>query len=147
HSSKSMSQLSDHDVDAIVADIDKMITEAISANTEWLASYRPVRQYEHMATAAENIVDRVIKVMNETREMLHWHANNGKKLRKLKRYLGKNDKFDKNLRRALELHDQWAGGLTEELKELTSWRDECVPVGLAHAARERRRNEQSSKSR
>ncbi|KAI8163526.1 hypothetical protein K4K54_006953 [Colletotrichum sp. SAR 10_86] len=120
-----MSQLSEQAVDAIVVDIDKMIAEVISANTKWLASYRPVRQYDHMATAAQSIVDRVIKVMNETREMLHWHANNGKKLRKLKRYLGKNDKFDKNLRRALELHDQWDGGLTEELKELTSWRDEC----------------------
>lgn len=119
-----MSQLSEQAVDSTVADIDRMITEVVSANTEWSASYRSVRQYDHMATAAQNIVDRVIKVMSETREMLHWHANNGKKLRKLKRYLGKNDKFDKNLRRALELHDQWAGGLTEEFKELTSRRDE-----------------------
>ncbi|KAF5489379.1 hypothetical protein CGCS363_v012525 [Colletotrichum siamense] len=123
-----MSHLSEQAVDAIVANIDKMITEVISANTEWLALCRLVRQDDPMATAAQNIVDRVIKVMNETREMLHWHANNGKRLCKLERYLGKNDKFDKNLRRAFELHDQWAGGLTEELKELTLWRDEWSSI-------------------
>ncbi|KAF4871575.1 hypothetical protein CGCSCA1_v009288 [Colletotrichum siamense] len=124
-----MSQLSEQAVESILADIDTMITEVISANTEWLALCRLVHQADPMAKAAENI----------------WHANNGEKLRKLERYLGKNDKFDKNLHRAIELHDQWAGGLTGELKELTSWCDECVPVGLVHAACERRPNEQSSK--
>ncbi|KAF3802226.1 hypothetical protein GCG54_00012473 [Colletotrichum gloeosporioides] len=69
--------------------------------------------------------------MNDTRELMHWHAGNGKTLRELERHLGKDGNFEKNcgegLRLALERHYRWANDLPEELKRLTSWRDEAGP--------------------
>ncbi|KAK2764759.1 hypothetical protein CKAH01_04924 [Colletotrichum kahawae] len=108
--------------------MDRMATEVISVTTDWVALGNILSQGELGAAAWEAIVEQITNMMNETRMRLHRHADNGKTVRNLERSLGKNDRLDKNIRLELEQHHQWAERLTEELKQLTSWRDEMSSV-------------------
>ncbi|KAH0438026.1 hypothetical protein CcaCcLH18_03518 [Colletotrichum camelliae] len=121
------------DIERRTADMDRLANEVISVTNEWVALGKILSQGELGAPAWEAIVEQITNMMNETRMRLHRHADNGKTVRNLERSLGKNDRLDKTIIRfELEQHHQWAERLTEELKQLTSWRDEMsVPSSLS----------------
>lgn len=120
------------DIERRTADMDRLANEINSVTTDWVALGKILSQGELGAPAWEAIVEQITNMMNETRMRLHRHADNGKTVRNLERSLGKNDRLDKNIRLELEQHHQWAERLTEELKQLTSWRDEMsVPSSLS----------------